>query len=706
MIHWLTRRAYINVLLFIVFVMLSISELMAYFQVQYLIQAKDAVIQTHHVIEQLSNTLMLLANTEAKVNSVVLSNEVLTSDSIHAMVRNIQRNLAMLHTSIQDNPEQQHVLTLLKQQLQPRLNFLNKLAGLQSAQMKQQVAMHVSNAEAKKQNQDIIITVQRMIQDELSILSQRQKMTDDSIRLSNLLVISSALLGLSLLLLCLILLNYHLTKLQYMEREREDTETRLKIIIDNSADLIAALDLNYCFLAFNAAYEKAFKKAFGVKIKLGMSIQEALNNTPNHEAMIDIWHRALVGDEFTIVTSFDNDTDNRRFYEASYSTIRNAYHQRIGASHIMRDITERKKVDNLKNEFVSVVSHELRTPLTSIRGALALVLGHALGEVNEKTRHILQIAHHNCERLEHLINDILDIEKIESDKMEFQSDAFNLNEFAEEAVESNRMYAESFHVSLRLELSPQQLRVKADYHRLMQVLSNLLSNAIKFSPPDSQVSIIITKHSETMARVSVVDHGEGVPDDFRQHIFEKFSQADAAATRRVGGSGLGLNISRAMMKKMGGTLDFTSTPLHGATFYFDIPLTNDMSTKIPARINVATTHQKLRILYLEDDNELAEIVERMLHQEAIVTRVPTLSDALSKLASQTFDVALLDYKLAEGDSVGLFPELTKKQIPIVVFTAYDLPKEIYHQVNKVLIKSKTTSANLISALHDVVSQAK
>ncbi len=707
MMHWLTRRTYINLLLFIVIVILSISELMAYYQVQYLIKAKDAVIHTHNVIEQLSNTLMLLAKAETKINAVILNNDVMPQETIRTIVTSINHNLATINEFTQDNPQQQETLLLLKRQLQPRLNFLNEIMSVPGSEIKQRVTALIGSPEVKKQNQQIVITVQHMIQDELSLLTQRQLLTTESIRLSNLMVLGSALLGLSLLILCLILLNYHLTKLQHMERERADTETRLKIIIDNSADLIAALDLNYRFLAFNAAYEKAFQKAFGINIKLGMSLLEALGTTPQYETIVNIWHRALAGEEFTIVAPFDNDGDRGKIYETSYSTIRNAYHQRIGASHIMRDITERKKVENLKNEFVSVVSHELRTPLTSIRGALALVLGGAVGEVTDKIQHMLQIAHNNCGRLEHLINDILDIEKIESDKMEFQFDIFDLNQFVHEALDSNRSYAASFHVSLTITESPHQIWVRADYNRLMQVLSNLLSNAIKFSPAGSEVIVIVTKQSETMARVAVVDHGEGVPEDFRQHIFEKFSQADAASTRRVGGSGLGLNISRAMMQKMNGLLDFDSTPHHGATFYFDIPLAEETAAKIPYKISTVTlTHKKLNVLYLEDDSELAEIVERMLHQEAVVTRVQTLNDAMSQLTTQQFDVALLDYKLSEGDSVGLFPTLAKKQIPIVIFTAYDFPKENYHQVSRVLIKSKTTNANLIAALHDVVTHQK
>ena len=237
---------------------------------------------------------------------------------------------------------------------------------------------------------------------------------------------------------------------------------------------------------------------------------------------------------------------------------------------IVRDITERKRIERMKSELVSTISHELRTPLTSIRGSLGLVASGVAGALPEKARELIDIAYKNSGRLAHLINDILDVEKIESGKMHYDIRPEVLMPLVEQAVEAIRGYGQERGVEFIVTTVLPHTRVKVDAHRLLQVLANLLSNAAKFSPRGGQVEIAVTR-ARNMVRVAVTDHGSGIPPEFRSRIFERFSQADASDTRAKSGSGLGLHISKDIVEKFGGYIGFESKAGTGSTFYFDLP---------------------------------------------------------------------------------------------------------------------------------------
>ncbi|PQV65089.1 PAS domain S-box-containing protein [Abditibacterium utsteinense] len=263
-------------------------------------------------------------------------------------------------------------------------------------------------------------------------------------------------------------------------------------------------------------------------------------------------------------------------------------------------ISERVRAQRIKNEFVSVVSHELRTPLTSIRGALGLLAGGMAGELPPGAQQMIEIAQKNSDRLVLLINDILDIEKIESGKMRFERKPIKLMTLLQSALEANRNYAQILDVSLELQREdncPVEAEVFGDENRLQQVLSNLLSNACKFTPSGGTVTLRAHIESASEAsnfgaeqagaeqagaeqlrsgavQISVIDEGPGVPAEFVPRLFEKFAQADSSSTRKQGGTGLGLAIARAIVEKHGGALNYRAPQKinQGATFQFDLPL--------------------------------------------------------------------------------------------------------------------------------------
>lgn len=235
------------------------------------------------------------------------------------------------------------------------------------------------------------------------------------------------------------------------------------------------------------------------------------------------------------------------------------------------DVTDGKKVDRMKSDFIATVSHELRTPMTSIRGSLGLLTGGVAGELPQQASELIKIAYKNSERLAVLINDILDIEKIEAGKMRFEIKPHNLAQLLAEAVEINRSYAQTYAVELLLAPLPAALEVAIDGNRVMQVMANLLSNAAKFSPAGGVVDIVALVADGTV-RVEVRDRGPGISAEFAPYIFQKFSQADTSDARAKGGTGLGLVICKAIIERMRGQIGFEPREGGGTLFFFALPL--------------------------------------------------------------------------------------------------------------------------------------
>jgi signal transduction histidine kinase len=259
-----------------------------------------------------------------------------------------------------------------------------------------------------------------------------------------------------------------------------------------------------------------------------------------------------------------------RTFDRYAAPIRSQEGTLLGRVWHFRDISAFKEIGRLKDEFISAVSHELRTPLTSIRGSLDLMASGVTGELPAETMGLAKIAKSNCERLVRLIDDILDIEKIEAGRMELRPERIGLEAFLEQAVDSMRPYGKELGVDFRLECSAPGARVLADPDRLIRVMQNLLSNAAKFSPAGDTVSVTLARRGAQL-RVEVRDRGPGIPPEFHGRLFEKFAQIDSPVAHKRGGTGLGLNIARAIIEHLGGSIGFSSKPAAGSTFHFDLP---------------------------------------------------------------------------------------------------------------------------------------
>ena len=247
------------------------------------------------------------------------------------------------------------------------------------------------------------------------------------------------------------------------------------------------------------------------------------------------------------------DTGNQRFFTA-----------------FLHDISQRKEVERMKDEFISTVSHELRTPLTAIYGSLDLLNAGLAGELPPEARQLLAISYQSTERLIRLINDMLDLEKIAAGKLAYRMQQQPLLPLVEQSIRDTRSYADTLGVQLRLHADAQPV-VTADADRVVQVCVNLLSNAAKFSPAGGVVEVRVGV-VDGKARVGVADNGAGVPAEFQDRIFDRFSQADSSDRRSKGGTGLGLAICHSIVLAHGGRLAFTSDPGVRTEFFFELPL--------------------------------------------------------------------------------------------------------------------------------------
>lgn len=425
-----------------------------------------------------------------------------------------------------------------------------------------------------------------------------------------------------------------------------------------------------------------------------------------------LWEQVLVAEDLprtlaqlaqTMLSRLDQFTSELRFRHKDGRTVpvlvrgyiqRDAQGQPLRISGTSMDLTEHKRIEQMKNDFVSTVSHELRTPLTSISGALGLINGGALGEVPPAMQQMLEIAYRNSQRLGHLINDLLDMEKIAAGKMSFDMHEHSLRQLLEEALASNQAFAAQLGVNCVLREAV-DVQVWVDASRLQQVLGNFLSNAIKYTPEGGEVSLHCSVPDATHVRISVTDQGPGIAAEFRARVFEKFAQADASDSRQKGGTGLGLAITKEFIERMGGKVGFDTAEGQGTTFWCDLPILETCaSTPEPGRGH---------LLVVEDEPDTGRLLYLMLHDAGYsVERVQSLHAAREKLADHRYDAITLDLHLPDGSGAQLIEEIRRnpltRHLPIVVISAASHFDEKTRDPRVVWLHKPISTAQLLVAL--------
>lgn len=381
----------------------------------------------------------------------------------------------------------------------------------------------------------------------------------------------------------------------------------------------------------------------------------------------------------------------------------------------IQDITERKEMERMKNEFISIVSHELRTPLTSIRGSLGLILGALSQDLPGNVKGLIAIAHDNCERLILLINDILDIDKITSGHMRFDMKEESLAAVTLQAVQANEAYAHKFNVTIAPEPIDKRIKVQLDAARYIQALSNLLSNAAKFSPPGEKIVVAVNLRANRV-RISVKDNGIGIPEEFHARIFGKFSQADASATRAKGGTGLGLHITKQIVEHMQGSINFDTQTGKGTTFWIEFPIVSRSESVVPADKSTAEATvfhcqelqtQHPNVLHVEDDADLSHVLTATLQNSAAVVTATTLKQAEELLRRHHFAMIILDIKMPDGSGLDLLERLdsiTEEPPPVVILAADMPPPQVCDQVTAVIVKTCTSEEKVVETILNILEQ--
>ena len=344
--------------------------------------------------------------------------------------------------------------------------------------------------------------------------------------------------------------------------------------------------------------------------------------------------------------------------------------QRLGTVCATRDITELAKVDQMKTEFVSMVSHELRTPLTSIKGYVDLVVDGEAGEINETQRGFLSIVQSNTDRLIALINDLLDISRIESGKIQLKPTVMPLDQVIREVATSLRKQIDDKKINLELVLPQGPLKVKGDQARITQILTNLLSNAYKFTPAGGKINVS-AKRTDGQVQVNVTDSGIGISAQDQQRLFTKFFRVDSSVTQEAGGTGLGLAITKSIVEMHGGKMWVKSKLGKGSTFSFTLPAVAPVEG--PRTHPEGSLGTRGKILVVEDEPDTAQLVRVYLEKSGYQTIVATSGqEALDKARQECPDLITLDVLLPDIDGFTVLERLKAEpdtaSIPVLMLT--------------------------------------
>ncbi len=469
----------------------------------------------------------------------------------------------------------------------------------------------------------------------------------------------------------IVTLGRDITERKKSEQALRESEKELRLITDAVPAVITYTDaeehMRFCNIAMARLVERPPESI------VNRSMREIFGED-RYRALEPHVRRALTGEDVQFEHMQAKADGNVLDFSVKYLPRRNERGEVEGFYTLATDVTEIRRLERLKSEFVSTVSHELRTPLTSIRGSLGLLSGGVAGALPDKAKGLIEIAKNNCERLIRLINDMLDIEKIESGKMTFNLRLLELMELVEQVARANDGFAVQHGVRLQVTAAVPGAKVHGDGDRLVQVLTNLISNACKFSPAGSSVDIAVTRLDDRL-RVEVTDHGPGISDDFRSRIFQKFSQADATSTRKEGGTGLGLSISKAIIERLGGRIGFSSEPGKGSTFYFELPEWREGSLSAPVAPDAtAAPDARPRVLVCEDDPDVAKLIQLMLQNAGLASDIAyDAAAAKALLLRQHYAAMTLDLMLPGQDGLSLIRELRNApgmaHLPVIVVSA-------------------------------------
>lgn len=449
-----------------------------------------------------------------------------------------------------------------------------------------------------------------------------------------------------------------------------DSEQRMRSIVDTVVDAIIVIDESREIVSFNPAAERIF--GYSANEVMGRNVNILMPEPYHSQHNQYLQNYANTGEKKII--GIGREVSGKRKDGSTFPLDLAISEFWLGGSRmftgIARDITERNEVSRLKDEFISVVSHELRTPLTSIRGSLGLIASGVMGNMSEKAQHMMNIAVSNTDRLVRLINDILDIERIESGRVDMEKKPCDAGALMAEARQVVAELANSNEVILEVNLDMASISASlwADPDRIVQTLTNLLSNAIKFSPKGCVVEMSAQVQNDQVL-FQVKDQGRGIPEDKLESIFGRFQQVDASDSREKGGTGLGLAICRSIVQQHEGKIWVESLLGQGSTFLFTLPV-----GQFQGQENPSLTLAGPRVLVCDDDSSTLDLVCAWVEGRGYqVIASSSGRDAVKQATIQRPEVICLDLLMPEMDGWKVIETLQQqpetRDIPVIILSA-------------------------------------
>ncbi len=451
---------------------------------------------------------------------------------------------------------------------------------------------------------------------------------------------------------------------------------RFEAVLNAANDGIAMLDTDGCFVLAN----RRFGELLGIRAPLLLhhTLEEArpllIDRLSHRLAALAPTETRAVAEE--IIALEEPDRRFLQFYTAPVTGMDGS--EVIGRIIALRDITRERELDKMKTDFISVVSHELRTPLTSIKGYTDLLLSGAAGDNTELQSEFLGIIQLSTTRLSNLINDILDISRIESGTLKIKHEPIDYRRIVADTLRLMKAAADGKDISMDAALPETIPPVRGDADKVTQVLTNLVSNAIKYTPEGGWVKVSLEVTGETSVTTCVADSGIGIAPEDQPKLFQRFFRADNTSTREAGGTGLGLVIAKTLIELMGGTIWLESEPGRGSKFYFTLPLFLETGNA-PAPTPVALPERGIGlVLIVDDDAYVRSLIRHALHRRGYGTlEAAGCAEAQQKARLHKPDAVTLDMMMPQMDGLKTLRALKNDRatapIPVVVVSVLGDP---------------------------------
>ena len=607
---------------------------------------REAVRQSYETRSSIQSVFSLLQDAETGQRGYVITGDPRYLEPYEAARETLDGRLSELGRRFVDDPDQAVDHLRLLQLTQRKRRTMEQGIDTRSRLGSQAAIALVSVGAGKAAMDDIRVVIDRMTKREAEALETLSASANARTRVTEGLVVGLFLTLVVVALGAAWLVGRYIQTRGNLLGRIQATAARQAAIFDSTIDAIITLNPSGSIETVNRAAQVMFGDREGELSRRDVKTLFDLADNGDGGFLDRLWATQGSLDEGVVRELTGRRRDGQTFpVDVTLAAMDLPDGRHVVA--VVRDITERRRIEGMKDAFVSTVSHELRTPLTSIAGSLGLLSGGAAGSLPERAQKLVGIAHANSQRLVRLINDILDVEKLESGQLVLQLAPLDLREIAARSIDGVRAYADGLGVALTL-ADGEGAPVRGDEDRLIQVVTNLLSNAAKFSPRGGEVRVTVDPETR-IARLSVVDQGPGIPDAFRSRIFQKFAQADSSDTRAKGGTGLGLAIAREIAERHGGRLWFESSEGEGAAFHLDLPLDHEN--------NIAPISDG-RLLVCEQDAAAANVLIEMLAVEGFEADVAaTGREALERARSGRYVAVLVNLQLPDTDGISVIRAL-------------------------------------------------